>query len=76
MAENKTTLEPRWLWYAISFILPVVGILLGIIYRRKELPESKEFGKRTTIAAIVGVVACLTFYVVWLFVLGAAEWMK
>ncbi|MEE9457844.1 MAG: hypothetical protein V3W11_11935 [bacterium] len=76
MAENKTTLEPRWLWYAVSFILPVVGIILGIIYRRKEAPESKEFGKKTTIAAIIGIVACLIFYIVWLFVLGAAEWMK
>lgn len=76
MTEEKTALEPRWLWYAISFILPVVGIILGILYRRKETPESKDFGKKTIIAAIVGVLACLTVYIVWLFVLGAAEWLK
>lgn len=76
MTEEKTALEPRWLWYAVSFILPAVGIILGILYRRKEAPESKDFGKKATIAAIVGVVACLAVYIVWLFVLGAAEWLK
>jgi len=75
MTEEKTALEPRWLWYAVSFILPVVGIILGILYRRKEAPESKDFGKKTVIAAIAGVVACLAFYAVWLFVLGAAAWL-
>ncbi|HUV86984.1 MAG TPA: hypothetical protein VMX79_07710 [bacterium] len=76
MAENKTTLEPRWLWYAISFILPVVGIILGIIYRRKEAPESLDFGKKTVIAAVAGIVACCALYAVWFFVLGAVEWLK
>ncbi len=74
MTEEKTALEPRWLWYLVSFILPVVGIILGILYRRKEIPESKDFGKKTIIAAVAGVVACLLFYGVWLFVLGAAAW--
>ena len=76
MAENKTTLEPRWLWYAVSFILPVVGIILGIIYRSKEAPESREFGKKTIIAGVAGIVTCCALYAVWFFVLGAAEWMK
>lgn len=75
MTEEKTALEPRWLWYTVSFILPVVGIILGILYRRKETPESKDFGKRTITAAVAGVAACLLFYVIWLFVLGAAAWM-
>jgi hypothetical protein len=76
MTENKKTLEPRWLWYVISFIVSPVGIINGIIYRPKEAPESKDFGKKAIIAAALGVVACGTFYVVWLFVLGAAEWLK
>ncbi len=76
MPGNKETLEPKWLWYVISFILPVVGIILGVLYRGKEAPESKDFGKKTIIAAIVGLAACLALYIVWLFVLGAAEWLK
>jgi hypothetical protein len=76
MAENKTTLEPKWLWYAISFILPVVGIILGIIYRRKEEFESRDFGKKTIIAAVAGLVAICALYAVWFYVLGAAEWLK
>jgi hypothetical protein len=75
MNEEKAALEPRWLWYAVSFILPVVGIILGILYRRKETPESKDFGKKAIIAAVAGVAACLLLYAVWLFVLGAAAWL-
>lgn len=75
MTEEKATLEPRWFWYAVSFILAPVGIILGITYRRKEALESKDFGKKTIIAAVAGVVICVAFYVVWLFVLGAAAWM-
>ncbi|UCH78807.1 MAG: hypothetical protein JSU81_02335 [Candidatus Coatesbacteria bacterium] len=75
MNEEKATLEPRWLWYLVSFVLPVVGIILGILYRRRENPASRDFAKKTTIAAIVGIVACVVFYVVWFFVFGAAELM-
>jgi hypothetical protein len=75
MEENKTTLRPLWLWLFISFILPVVGIILGILYRRKDAPESKDFGKKTTVAAILGVLGCVIFYIVWFAVLGAAKIM-
>jgi hypothetical protein len=75
MTEEKATLEPTWLWYAISFILAPVGIILGITYRRKEALESKDFGKKTIIAAVAGLVAYVAFYAVLLFVLGAAAWM-
>ena len=76
MNEEKTALEPKWLWYIISFILPVVGLILGILYRRKGHPESADFAKKTTLAAVLGIVACVAFYVVWFFVFGAAELMK
>ncbi len=73
MAEDKTTLEPAWLWYFLSFVIPVVGIILGLRYRRRAAPESREFGKKTIIAAVLGVIACLGFYLVWFIILGAAE---
>lgn len=75
MTEEKTTLEPRWLWYALSFILPVVGIILGINYGRREAPESKRFGKKATVAAILGVFAYCALYAIFFIVLGAAEWL-
>lgn len=59
----------------ISFVLPVVGIILGILYRRREHPASLDFAKKTTIAAVAGLLACVVFYVVWFFVLGAADLM-
>jgi len=76
MADEKKTLEPRWLWYFIGFIIPVVGIILGIMYRRKEAPESQAFGKSELVAGILGVVACVVLYVAWFFVLGAAGALK
>jgi hypothetical protein len=76
MNEERTALEPKWLWYLISFILPVVGLILGILYRRKGHPESADFAKKTTIAAILGLVAYLACYVVYFFVFGAAELLK
>jgi hypothetical protein len=75
MTEEKNTLEPRWLLYALSFILPVVGIILGINYGRREAPESKQFGKKATVAAILGVFAYCALYAVFFIVLGAAEWL-
>jgi uncharacterized membrane protein len=76
MNPERTTLEPKWLWYLISFILPVVGLILGILYRRKGHPESADFAKKTTIAAILGLVACVACYVVYFVVFGAAELLK
>lgn len=76
MNEERTALEPKWLWYLISFILPVVGLILGILYRRKGHPESADFAKKTTIAAISGLVACIACYVVYFVVFGAAEMLK
>jgi|GEM_PF-2459278 prolipoprotein diacylglyceryltransferase len=75
MMEEKTTLEPQSLWYALSFIVPVVGIILGINYGRREAPESKRFGKKATVAAILGVLAYCALYAVFFIVLGAAKWL-
>jgi len=76
MAEEKTTLTPLWLWLLLSFILPVVGIILGLTYRSKPAPESKDFGKKALIAGILGIVTCVILYVVWFAVLGASGFLK
>jgi hypothetical protein len=72
MPEEKLYPTPTWLWLLISFAVPVVGIILGILYRGKEAPESRAFGKQALVAAVAGIVTCIVLYVVWLFVLGAA----
>jgi hypothetical protein len=75
MNEEKTSLQPKWLWYVVSFALPVVGFILGILYRRRDHPESAGFARGTTVAAVLGVAAWVALYVVWFFVLGAAEYL-
>lgn len=62
--EGNKPLEPKWLWYVLSFIVPLVGIILGIIYMQKPEPEVKKFGKTCLIVAIISVVACIVCYVI------------
>ncbi|HUU55893.1 MAG TPA: hypothetical protein VMW93_01005 [bacterium] len=45
--------EPRWLFYGISFMVPVAGIVLGALYLSKEDAANKEFGKYCLTAALV-----------------------
>ncbi len=56
MTDGDVPLEPKGLWYFLSFIVPVLGIILAIIYMQKKGPEAKAFGKNCLIAAIVMVV--------------------
>lgn len=45
--------EPKWLFYVISFIVPVAGIVLGALFLSKADAPNKEFGKYCLIAALV-----------------------
>ena len=45
--------EPRWLFFVISFLVPVAGIVLGALYLSKPDAPNKEFGKYCLIAALV-----------------------
>ena len=59
------------MWYVLSFIIPILGIILGAIYIGKPEPENKRFGKNCIIAAVISfvvVVCCIILYVI--FVLG------
>jgi hypothetical protein len=62
--------EPAWLFYVISFMVPVAGIVLGALYLSKAEAANKEFGKYCLAAAVVNfglgfsMVCCLlAFYV-------------
>jgi hypothetical protein len=45
--------EPKWVFYLISFLVPVAGIVLGALYLSKADAANKEFGKYCLIAALV-----------------------
>lgn len=58
--------EPRWLFYILSFIIPLAGIILGAIYLSKQDPECKKFGKTCLICAVAFIVACCLCYILYL----------
>jgi len=64
MTNGNKPLEPKVLWYILSFIIPLLGIILGIIYMQKPEPEVKAFGKNCLIAAIVATVLCILCWVI------------
>jgi uncharacterized membrane protein len=45
--------EPRWLFYIVSFMVPIAGIVLGALYLSKAEEDNKEFGKYCLVAALV-----------------------
>ncbi|MGD8718353.1 MAG: hypothetical protein PVH29_05965 [Candidatus Zixiibacteriota bacterium] len=52
-APGEVPPEPRILFYVISFLVPIAGIVIGAIYLSKPDPDNKEFGKYCLIAALV-----------------------
>ena len=56
--------EPRWLLYLLSFVVPLVGIILGAIFLSKQDPDCRLFGKNCLICGLAlpvagFVIACL-----------------
>jgi hypothetical protein len=65
MPEGERPPEPRWLFYVLSFIVPLAGIVIGVIYLTKDDAECKKFGKNCIIAAVAAIVACCLCYVLY-----------
>jgi hypothetical protein len=65
MTNGNKPLEPKVLWYILSFIIWPLGVILGIIYMQKPEPEVKAFGKNCLIAAIIFVVLSILCCVIW-----------
>ena len=65
MSNGDKPPEPRWLFYVISFIVPLAGIIIGAIYLAKPDPACKKFGKNCIIAAAAAIVACCLCYVLY-----------
>jgi len=68
--EANKPLEPKWLWYVLSFIIPLLGIILGIIYLKKPEADVKAFGKTCLIVAIISIVLWCVCWIIWALVLG------
>ena len=65
--------EPRPLFYVLSFIIPIAGIILGAIYLSKPDDEMKKFGKTCLIIALIPIILLILmiccyilFYVVFI----------
>ena len=65
--------KPAWLFYVLSFVVPLVGFILGAVYLGKHCDESKEFGKKCLIAAVGSIVICIFCNVLYFLILGAAD---
>jgi len=55
MAQPQISEGMKILFYILSFLIFIVGIIIGVIYYTKSDPESKHVGKMCIILAIVGV---------------------
>jgi len=73
VSNGDKPLEPEWLWYVLSFIIPILGIILGAIYLGKPEPENKRFGKNCLMAAViyfVVVACCVAIYLIVVGIIG------
>lgn len=69
-AEEKPP-EPQWLFYVLSFLVQVAGIVIGAIYMGKPGEECRRFGKNCIIAAVIPfLIYCLCIYVYILFIVA------
>ncbi|MBC7251665.1 MAG: hypothetical protein H5T62_15475 [Anaerolineae bacterium] len=59
MVEERYSQGMKILFYALAVLLPVVGIIIGIVLMTREDEESKALGKNVLIVGIVVLVlAC------------------
>lgn len=61
------------LFYLLSFLIWIAGIIIGVIYYSKDDPESKEVGKNCIIIAIISLVlGTVCGLIVWVWALGVS----
>jgi hypothetical protein len=65
MANGETPPEPRWLFYVLSFFIPLAGIIIGAIYMSKPDPANKKFGKTCLICALAFIAAICLCYILY-----------
>lgn len=64
----------RVVFYILSFLIPLVGIVLAVVYMTRPDPEPKEVGKICLILAVISIALTVVFAVILYFlVLGFAS---
>ncbi|MDY7040851.1 MAG: hypothetical protein SVX38_08300 [Chloroflexota bacterium] len=56
MTEERYSQGMKILFYVLAVLLPVVGIIIGIVLMTREDEESKSLGKNVLIVGIVALV--------------------
>lgn len=65
--------EPKILYYILSFVISLFGIIFGIMYMTKDNAESKKFGKICLILGVAPVVlGCLCWVIMMVFGVGTS----
>ncbi len=65
--------EPKWLFYILSFMVGLFGIIFGIIYMTKENEVSKKFGKICLLLGLLPmVIGCLCWVIAMVFGVGSS----
>jgi Ca2+/Na+ antiporter len=65
--------EPKWLFYILSFVVGLFGIIFGIIYMTKESEENKKFGKICLLLGLLPIViGCLCWVLAMVFGIGTS----
>lgn len=60
--------EPKALFYVLSFLIGLFGIIFGIIYMTKEGEENKKFGKICLILGLLPmIIACVCWLILFVF---------
>ena len=55
--------QPKWLFYVLSFFLPVAGVIMAAIFSSIADQASKDFGKICLILAVIPIALLILFYV-------------
>jgi hypothetical protein len=62
----------------VSFIIPIAGIIIGVIYLQRPDPASQKFGRQALIAAVsfFGLFClCFACYFVFIFAVGSTTFL-
>ena len=67
--------EPQVLFYVISFLVPIAGIILGALYLSTPYEPNREFGKYCLLAATINIalglsIACCIVAFYAMFIIG------
>jgi|GEM_PF-2561252 len=64
----------RTLFYILSFLVPIAGIIIGIIYYMKPEPELKRFGRNCIlIAVLVWAVVAIVYIAIFAVIISSAS---